>query len=291
MNSSTSPHQHSPFPSYGEIHQQQMSPGSNSQQMLPSGGNGNGQQQQMVGNQQMGGGAGANQQQMMTGAGGAGSNQQHLQQMFQFQQHGQQLAAQQQQQQQQQMTQGYVNGTPTQVSAMGKLCAGCGYRIEERFLLLALDRYWHHACLKCTYCQATLADLGASCFSKRGMILCKGDYHRMFAGSNGASSGGGPMGANNGPCSACGQAIPASELVMRAPGGAGANGAAGGAVFHLACFVCSKCGGHLRQGDRYYMLGGNLVCEQDWQKLLKSSSATSASVRKGKVGRPRRSRD
>lgn len=75
-------------------------------------------------------------------------------------------------------------------------------------------------------------------------------FFRMFAGSNGASSGGGPMGANNGPCSACGQAIPASELVMRAPGGAGANGAAGGAVFHLACFVCSKCGGHLRQGDR-----------------------------------------
>ncbi|XP_026468823.1 E3 ubiquitin ligase PQT3-like [Ctenocephalides felis] len=184
------------------------------------------------------------------------------------------------------------NTAPARTNAMQQEPpGGCGYRIEERFLLLALDRYWHHACLKCTYCQATLADLGASCFSKRGMILCKGDYHRMFAGSNGTSSGGGPMGANNGPCSACGQAIPASELVMRAPGGAGANGAAGGAVFHLACFVCSKCGGHLRQGDRYYMLGGNLVCEQDWQKLLKSSSATSASVRKGKVGRPRRSRD
>lgn len=48
---------------------------------------------------------------------------------------------------------------------------------------------------------------------------------------------------------------------------------------------------------RYYMLAGSLVCEQDWHKLLKGSggaaNATGApgAVRKGKVGRPRRSRD
>lgn len=49
--------------------------------------------------------------------------------------------------------------------------------------------------------------------------------------------------------------------------------------------------------SRYYMLAGSLVCEQDWHKLLKGSggaaNATGApgAVRKGKVGRPRRSRD
>lgn len=46
--------------------------------------------------------------------------------------------------------------------------------------------------------------------------------------------------------------------------------------------------------NRYYMLAGSLICEQDWHKLLKTSSTTNAStapVRKGKVGRPRRSRD
>lgn len=40
------------------------------------------------------------------------------------------------------------------------------------------------------------------------------------------------------------------------------------------------------------MLGGSLVCEQDWHKLVKSSNAqTNPPLRKGKVGRPRRSRD
>ncbi|RZF42004.1 hypothetical protein LSTR_LSTR003509 [Laodelphax striatellus] len=115
------------------------------------------------------------------------------------------------------------------------------------------------------------------------------------------------MFGNSGACSACGQTIPASEFVMRAGGGAG-GGLGGGPppggpphpphhVFHLKCFACSKCGAQLMQGDRYYLLAGSLVCEQDWQKLLKGSAAAQANatgtttVRKGKVGRPRRSRD
>jgi predicted peptidase len=63
-------------------------------------------------------------------------------------------------------------------------------------------------------------------------------------------------------------------------------------VYHLKCFACSKCGAHLVQGDRYYMLAGSLVCEQDWHKLMKTSNnQTNPPLRKGKVGRPRRSRD
>lgn len=57
-----------------------------------------------------------------------------------------------------------------------RCCAGCGSKIMDRFLLHALDRYWHNACLKCSCCQATLADIGSSCFTKAGMILCKHDY-------------------------------------------------------------------------------------------------------------------
>ncbi|XP_022911670.1 LIM domain only protein 3 [Onthophagus taurus] len=174
-----------------------------------------------------------------------------------------------------------------------KVCAGCGGKIMERFLLHALDRYWHNGCLKCSCCSAMLADIGSSCFTKGGMILCKMDYMRLF-GSSGA-------------CAACGQTIPASDYVMRSGGsggggGGGGNngghqataqhpggGGGGGHVFHLKCFACSKCGAHLVPGDRYYMLSGNLVCEQDWHKLFKATAAPT--VRKGKVGRPRRSRD
>lgn len=59
-----------------------------------------------------------------------------------------------------------------------KVCAGCGGKILERFLLHALDRYWHNGCLKCSCCGAMLADIGQSCFTKGGMILCKNDYMR-----------------------------------------------------------------------------------------------------------------
>ncbi|KAK6618964.1 hypothetical protein RUM44_003345 [Polyplax serrata] len=100
---------------------------------------------------------------------------------------------------------------------------------------------------------------------------------------------------NTGACSACGQTIPPNEFVMRAGGANPGPQPQSHHVFHLKCFVCSKCGTQLVQGDRYYLLAGSLVCEQDWHKLLKSTGVPGAggatTVRKGKVGRPRRSRD
>ncbi|XP_063229460.1 LIM/homeobox protein Lhx2-like [Bacillus rossius redtenbacheri] len=177
-----------------------------------------------------------------------------------------------------------------------KVCAGCGGKIVERFLLHALDRYWHNNCLKCSCCGACLADIGGSCFTKANMILCKTDYIRLFG--------------NTGACSACGQTIPASEFVMRAGPGHHQQQPQQPQqpqqqqqhhVFHMKCFACSKCGAQLVPGDRYCLLAGSLVCEQDWHKLLKGSAAAAAAagaagagatgVRKGKVGRPRRSRD
>ncbi|KAI5736178.1 hypothetical protein M8J76_000684, partial [Diaphorina citri] len=97
-------------------------------------------------------------------------------------------------------------------------------------------------------------------------------------------------------CSACGVNISASEYVMRAGGPSG--GPPGTPhhphtinVFHVKCFTCNK----------YYLLNGNLVCEQDWHKILKgnltsgpgsqNTTTGTTTVRKGKVGRPRRSRD
>nr|CAI5856913.1 unnamed protein product [Callosobruchus analis] len=99
---------------------------------------------------------------------------------------------------------------------------------------------------------------------------------------------------SSGACSACGQTIPASEFVMRCggPGAQQQHQPQPPHVFHLKCFMCSKCLAPLVPGDRYYMLSGSLVCEQDWHKLLKSTAAAQQPpVRKGKVGRPRRSRD
>lgn len=59
-----------------------------------------------------------------------------------------------------------------------KRCAGCGGKIADRFLLYAMDSYWHSRCLKCSCCQAQLGDIGTSCYTKSGMILCRNDYIR-----------------------------------------------------------------------------------------------------------------
>lgn len=59
-----------------------------------------------------------------------------------------------------------------------KRCAGCGGKIADRFLLYAMDGYWHSRCLKCSCCQAQLGEIGTSCYTKSGMILCRNDYIR-----------------------------------------------------------------------------------------------------------------
>lgn len=74
---------------------------------------------------------------------------------------------------------GVVGGQQQGGNGQGvRACAGCGGKILERFLFHALDRFWHHGCLKCSCCGARLADIGVSCYTKAGMILCRADYVR-----------------------------------------------------------------------------------------------------------------
>uniref|UniRef100_A0A4W5RRM9 LIM domain only 4a n=1 Tax=Hucho hucho TaxID=62062 RepID=A0A4W5RRM9_9TELE len=121
----------------------------------------------------------------------------------------------------------------------GRSCAGCGGRIADRFLLFSMERYWHTRCLKCSCCHAQLGEIGTTCYSKGGMILCKNDYIRLFG--------------HSGACSACGQSIPASEMVMRAQGN----------VYHLKCFTCATCRNRLVPGDRFHYVNGTIFCEHD----------------------------
>lgn len=57
-------------------------------------------------------------------------------------------------------------------------CAGCGLLIQDRYVLLALDRRWHSSCLKCSECSSSL-DSQVSCFTRNGKIYCKSDYYRL----------------------------------------------------------------------------------------------------------------
>ncbi|KAJ4920123.1 hypothetical protein JOQ06_024522 [Pogonophryne albipinna] len=123
--------------------------------------------------------------------------------------------------------------------AVGRMCAGCGGRIVDRFLLFSMERYWHTRCLKCSCCHAQLGEYSSTCYSKGGMILCKNDYIRLFG--------------HSGACSSCGQSIPASEMVMRAQGN----------VYHLKCFTCATCRNRLVPGDRFHYVNGTIFCEHD----------------------------
>ncbi|XP_075911770.1 uncharacterized protein LOC116938315 isoform X2 [Petromyzon marinus] len=114
-------------------------------------------------------------------------------------------------------------------SARGKKasseCAGCLRPISERYYLLAVDRAWHTACLRCCDCARPL-ESELTCFSKDGAIYCKRDYYRRFSVQR---------------CARCHLGIAAAELVMRARA----------AVYHVACFTCSACSGALEPGEPF----------------------------------------
>ncbi|RVE52197.1 hypothetical protein evm_003116 [Chilo suppressalis] len=113
-------------------------------------------------------------------------------------------------------------------------CAGCGGRIQDRYYLLAVDRQWHGACLRCCECRLPL-DTELTCFSRDGNIYCKEDYYRLFCVKR---------------CARCGNGITANELVMRARD----------LVYHLTCFTCVACGTLLSKGDVFGMRDGLVYC-------------------------------
>ncbi|KAG9509374.1 Rhombotin-1, partial [Fragariocoptes setiger] len=64
------------------------------------------------------------------------------------------------------------------------VCSGCRQDVsKERFLLRALDQYWHEQCLKCDRCQCRLGETsGFTLYSKSDMILCRHDYIKFCVG-------------------------------------------------------------------------------------------------------------
>uniref|UniRef100_A0A3P9MMR1 LIM domain only protein 3 n=2 Tax=Oryzias TaxID=8089 RepID=A0A3P9MMR1_ORYLA len=60
-----------------------------------------------------------------------------------------------------------------------KGCAGCNRKIKDRYLLKALDKYWHEDCLKCACCDCRLGEVGSTLYTKANLILCRRDYLRV----------------------------------------------------------------------------------------------------------------
>ncbi|GIY43350.1 rhombotin-1 [Caerostris extrusa] len=123
-------------------------------------------------------------------------------------------------------------------------CAACRKPIRERYLLKALDQFWHEDCLKCACCDCRLGEVGSTLFTKANLILCKRDYLRLFG--------------TTGLCSACNKTIPAFEMVMRARGN----------VYHLECFACQQCFHRFCVGDRFYLFENKVLCELDYEERV-----------------------
>ncbi|XP_040014053.1 LIM domain transcription factor LMO4.1-like [Xiphias gladius] len=136
-----------------------------------------------------------------------------------------------------------------------------------------MEQYWHTCCLKCSCCHTQLGKYSSTCYSKGGMILFKEDYisksniqrktqnvhlfvplHRTGCGVlDQCQNPWIEMFVHSGACSACGESIPASEMVMRAQGRA----------YHLKCFTCTTLRNGLVPGDRFHYINGTIFCEHD----------------------------
>ncbi|XP_046994069.1 LIM domain only protein 3-like [Schistocerca americana] len=132
----------------------------------------------------------------------------------------------------------------TQKNNSPQECAGCGKKITERYLLKALDLFWHEDCLKCGCCDCRLGEVGSTLYTKADLILCRRDYLRLFG--------------NTGHCAACSKVIPAFEMVMRARNN----------VYHLECFACQQCNHRFCVGDRFYLCENKILCEYDYEERL-----------------------
>ncbi|XP_075211503.1 LIM domain only protein 3-like [Lycorma delicatula] len=135
-------------------------------------------------------------------------------------------------------------GVKTESKGCSQECAGCGKPIAERYLLKAMDMFWHEDCLKCGCCDCRLGEVGSTLYTKANLILCRRDYLRLFG--------------STGHCAACSKVIPAFEMVMRAKSN----------VYHLECFACQQCNHRFCVGDRFYLCDNKILCEYDYEERL-----------------------
>ena len=61
-----------------------------------------------------------------------------------------------------------------------KGCAGCNRKIKDRYLLKALDQYWHEDCLKCACCDCRLGEVGSTLYTKANRLPEALRHHRKL---------------------------------------------------------------------------------------------------------------
>ncbi|CAG0914189.1 unnamed protein product, partial [Notodromas monacha] len=166
---------------------------------------------------------------------------------------------------------GVVNGA---TAPRGQhLCHGCGKRIGDRFLLKALDVFWHEDCLKCGCCDCRLGEVGSSLYTKANLILCKRDYlSPKMTMDSGPTSG--PIAArpvvSSGPLMTmplpAGSTTTTTTATTPAPNGAHTlnPGVVNGATAPRGQHLCHGCG--KRIGDRFLLKALDVFWHEDCLK-------------------------
>ena len=57
-------------------------------------------------------------------------------------------------------------------------CAHCKKKVQSKYLLYSLDRYWHEKCLKCDFCRKPLFKFGDRFYFRQGAKFCHDDFAR-----------------------------------------------------------------------------------------------------------------
>uniref|UniRef100_A0A2K5LAY5 LIM domain only protein 3 n=1 Tax=Cercocebus atys TaxID=9531 RepID=A0A2K5LAY5_CERAT len=138
-----------------------------------------------------------------------------------------------------------------------KGCAGCNRKIKDRYLLKALDKYWHEDCLKCACCDCRLGEHLKRCGSIYMYTCCTyRDWNLKFLKKKNVSYS--RLFGVTGNCAACSKLIPAFEMVMRAKDN----------VYHLDCFACQLCNQRFCVGDKFFLKNNMILCQTDYEEGL-----------------------
>jgi len=122
----------------------------------------------------------------------------------------------------------------------GYMCSGCRNSIMEKHIVMMDGAPWHAECFKCCMCHIGLSG-HSSCFLKNGNVYCREDYCSVFGVK----------------CAKCFLKIVATDWVRRARDN----------IYHLACFSCYSCKGHLSTGDEFALHNNRLFCKTHYTKL------------------------
>ena len=57
-------------------------------------------------------------------------------------------------------------------------CSLCKHKIQNKYLLYALEKYWHEKCLKCDFCRKPLYKSSNRFYYRQGAKFCREDFLR-----------------------------------------------------------------------------------------------------------------